>query len=101
MKVFTILVSYFDDELERSKLEHYNSVECIDISAKILSEKILNVFIGDNIPLENLISDLSDSASHMRDKKSGIEKRFIVTNIYKFFNFQISIINCKPGSWFL
>ena len=75
MKVFTILVSYFDDELERSKLEHYNSVECIDISAKILSEKILNAFIGDNIPLENLISDLSDSASHMRDKKRWYRKK--------------------------
>ena len=97
MKVFTILVSYFDDELERSTVEHYKSIECIDISAEILSEKILNAFIEDNIPLENFISDLSDSASYMRGEKSGIEKRFVVTNIYKFFNFQIS----KPGSWFL
>ena len=75
-------------------------MECIDISAKI-SEKILNVFIEDNITLENLISHLSDSASYMRCEKSSIEKRFIVTNIYKFFNFQISIINCKQGSLFL
>ena len=101
MKVFTSLVSYFDDELERSTVEHYKSIECIDISAEILSEEILNAFIEDNIPLENLISDLSDSASYMRGEKSGIEKRFIVTNIYKFFNFQISIMRCKPGSWFL
>ena len=62
MKVFTILVSYFDDELERS-LEHYKSIECIDVSAEILSEKVLNAFIEDNILLGNLISDLSDSAS--------------------------------------
>ena len=101
MKVFTILVGYFGDELERSTVEHYESIECIDISAEILSEEILNAFIEDNIPLENLISDLSDSASYMRDEKSGIEKSFTATNIYKFFNFQISIISCKPGSWFL
>ena len=81
MKVFTIHVGYFGDELERSTMEHYEPIECIDISAEILSEKILNAFIEDNIPLENLISDLSDSASYMRGEKSGIEKRFIVTNI--------------------
>ena len=62
MKVFTILVSYFDDELERSTEEHYKSKECIDISAEILSEKILNAFTEDKIPLENLISEFSDSA---------------------------------------
>ena len=101
MKVFTILVSYFDDELERSTVEHYKSIECIDISGEILSEKLLNAFIEDKTHLENLISDLSDSASYMRDEKSGIEKRLIVTNIYKFFNFQISMISCKPGSWVL
>ena len=100
MKMFTILVGYFDDKLEWSTLKHYKSIECIDISAKI-SEKTLNAFIEDNITLENLISHLSDSASYMRCEKSSIEKRFIVTNIYKFFNFQISIISCKPGSWFL
>ena len=62
MKVFTILVSYFDDELERFTAEHYKSKECIDISAEILSEKILNAFTEDKIPLENLISEFSDSA---------------------------------------
>ena len=100
-KVFTILVNYFDDEHKRSTVEHCKSIECIEISAEILSEKILNAFIEDNIPLENFISDLSDSTSYMRGEKSGIEKRFIVTNIYKFFNFLISIISCKSGSWFL
>ena len=97
----TILVSYFDDELEISTVEHYKSIECIDISAEILSEKILNAFIEGSIPLANLISDLSDSVSYMHGEKSGIEERFIVTNIYKFYNFQIFTISCKPGSWFL
>ena len=74
MKVFTILVSYFDDELEQSTVEHSKSRKCIDISAEILSENILITFIEDNIPLENLISDLSDSVNYMCDEKSGIEK---------------------------
>ena len=39
MKVFTVLVSYFDDLLEWSTVEHYKSIECIDISAEILSKK--------------------------------------------------------------
>ena len=63
MKVFTILFSYFNDKLERSTVENYKSIECVNISAEILSEKNSSVFIEDNIPLENLISDLSDSAS--------------------------------------
>ena len=101
MKVFTILVSYFNEELEQSTVQHYKFIDCIDISPEILSEKILNDFIEDNIPLENLISDLSHHASYICGGKSCIEKRFVVTNIYKYFNFQVSIISCKPGSWFL
>ena len=75
MKVFTILVSYFDDELGKSTVHYYKSVECIEISAELLTDAILKAFSEDEIPLENLISDLSDSASYMRGEKSGIEKR--------------------------
>ena len=74
MKDFTMLVSYFSEKLGRSKIEHFKSIECIDISTELLSGEILNSFAADDIPLENLISDLSDSASYMRGGKSGIEK---------------------------
>ena len=75
MKVFTILVSYFDDELGKSTVQHYKSIECIEVSAELLTDTILKAFSEDEIPLENLISDLSDSASYMRGEKSGIEKK--------------------------
>ena len=75
MKVFTILVSYFDDELGKCTVQHYKSIECIEISAELLTDTILKAFSEDEIPLENLISDISDSASYMHGEKSGIEKR--------------------------
>ena len=77
MKIFTILVSYFDEKLRRSTIEHLKSIECINISAELLSGEVLNAFVVDDIPLENLISDLNDSACYMRGGKSGIEKRYI------------------------
>ena len=85
MKVFTILVSYFDDELERSTVEHYKSIECIDISAEILSEKNLNAFVEDNILLENLISEFSDSASYMRGEKKVLLLQISINSlIFKY-----------------
>ena len=39
MKVFTILLSYFDDEHKRSTVEHWKSIECIDIRAEICLKK--------------------------------------------------------------
>ena len=33
------------------------------------------IFQDDQIPFENLVSDLSDSTNFMRGKKSGLEKR--------------------------
>ena len=77
MKVFIILVSYFDDELGKSTVQHYKSIECIKISAELLTDAILKAFSEGEIPFENLISDLSDSASYMCGEKSGIEKKVI------------------------
>ena len=74
MKVFTILISYFDEKLGRSTIEHFKSIECIGINAELLFGEILNAFVVDNIPSENLLSDLSDSASYVRRGKCGTEK---------------------------
>ena len=38
-----------------------------------MTEKILAYFDEDDIPLNNLISDLSDSTNYMRRKKGGVE----------------------------
>ena len=61
MKVFAILVGYFNEKLGRSTIKHFKSIECINISAELLSGEMLNTFAVDYIPLENLISDFSNS----------------------------------------
>ena len=75
MKVLSILASSFDDEMSRCVIEHYKSLECAHVNAEVLFSKICNVFSEDEIPLEDLISNLSDSAGYMRGEKSGIGKK--------------------------
>ena len=62
-KVSTILVMY---------LQHYKSFELLSTKAELITEKILAYFDEDDIPLNNLISDLSDSTNYMRGKKGGV-----------------------------
>ena len=72
MKVFAVLVNCFDEKHGRSTIKRYIVIEFINISAELLSGKILNGFTVDDIHLENLISDLSDSGSYMCGEKTGI-----------------------------
>ena len=81
MKLLSILASYFDDEMGRCVIEHYRSLECVHVNAEVLFSKICNVFGEDEIPLENLISNLSDSAGYMRGETSGIEKKLNFFNL--------------------
>ena len=74
-KVFSILVSYFDEILGLSIVQHYKSVSMIEVNALTLFQTICNLFQDDQILFENLVSDLSDSTNYMRGKKSGLEKR--------------------------
>ena len=60
MKVLSILVSYFDDEMGRRVTEHYKSLECVHGKRRMLFSEIWNVFSDDEILSENLISNLSD-----------------------------------------
>ena len=73
-KVVSILVSYFDIEIGESVLQHYESVSLIEINAKSLLECICSGFIRDDIPLQNLVLDLSDSTNYMRGKRGGLEQ---------------------------
>ena len=73
-KVFSILVSYFDIEIGESVAQHYESISLIEVNAKSLLERICNCFIRDDIPFQNLVSDLSDSTNYMRGKRGGLEK---------------------------
>ena len=72
-KVFSILVSYFDIEIGESVVQH-ESINLIQVSAKSLLEHICNYFIRDDIPFQNLVSDLSDSTNFMRGERGGVEK---------------------------
>ena len=74
-KVFSILVSFYDEEKERSVVEHYSSIECVVVNVQVLFNSIENLFELDSIPWHNLISDLSDSTNYMRGKKSGLETK--------------------------
>ena len=62
-KVFSILVSYFDIEIGESVVQHYQSISLIEVNTKSLLERICNCFIRDDVPFQNLISDLSDSTN--------------------------------------
>ena len=74
-KVFSILVSFFDEEEGVCKVEHYESISLIVVNSLTLFDTICKLFLKDEIPFGNLVSDLSDSTNYMRGKKSGLEKR--------------------------
>ena len=73
-KLFSILLSSFDVEIGESVVQHYESIRLIEVHAKSLLECICNCFIRDEIPFENLVSDLCDSTNHMRGKRGGLGK---------------------------
>ena len=72
-KVFSIIVCYFDDDLGRTVIKHYESVDMIIVNAQSLKNKIVELFTRDEIPFSNIVSDLSDSTNYMRDKTGGLE----------------------------
>ena len=57
-QVFSILVSYFDIKIGESVIQHYESISLIEVNAKSLLERICNYFVRDDIPFQNLVSDL-------------------------------------------
>ena len=74
-KVFNILVSYFDEVLGLSVVQHYKSASMIEVNVLTLFQTISKLFQDDQILFKNLVSDLSHSSNYMRGKKSGLEKR--------------------------
>ena len=57
-KVFSILVSFFDAEEGMCKVEHYESISLIVANSLTLFDTICELFLKDNIPFDNLVSDL-------------------------------------------
>ena len=73
LKVFSIIVSYFNDESCESLVQHYRSKSFNVVNAVNLANFVFECFKEDEIPQENLISNLSDSTNYMRGKKGGFE----------------------------
>ena len=63
-RIFSILVSYFDELKGESMVEHYELIECIVVNAKNLFQEITSLFFRDNISWNNLLSDLSQRKLH-------------------------------------
>lgn len=74
-KVLSILVSYLRDAQNECVVQHYHSTTLTVVNAAVIHSIILENFSKDSIPLENSISNLTDSANYMRGKKSGVETR--------------------------
>ena len=55
---------YFDEKLGLSVV-HYKSVSMIEVNTLFLFKKNCEQFQAKQIPFENLVSDLSDSANYM------------------------------------
>ena len=72
-KIFSILVSYFAEDIGEVLVQHYKSQEFNKVTAKNLSNYVLDALKADDIPLDNVISNLSDSTNYMRGKKAGFE----------------------------
>ena len=74
-KIFSILVSFFDDERGESIVSHYDSISLKEANAGTVFAGIDRCFSRYGIPWDNLISELSDSAAYMRGKYAGVETK--------------------------
>ena len=71
-KIFSIIVSYFSDDLKRVVVHHYNSKAFVVVTVNLFNH-VKTTLLNDGIPLTNMISNLSDSTNYMRGKVSGFE----------------------------
>ena len=71
-KKFSILVSYYPDKLKRVVVQHYKSASFTIVNANNLFDYVMNSLREDEIPIINLISNLSDSTNYMREKNRRI-----------------------------
>ena len=63
-KMFSILLSYYSNELKRVVVQNYKSASFTIVNANNLFDYIINSLREDEIPPTNLILDLSDSTNY-------------------------------------
>ena len=64
-KVFSILVSFYDEEKERSVVKVYDTIDCVD-NAQVLFNSITNLFECDSILVCNSCSSFRHSRSILK-----------------------------------
>ena len=74
-RVLNILVCYFDSDTGESVTHLYSSVELVVVNASTVHAAVVGKLKEDGIPLQNLISSLSDSAAYMRGTHNGYEAK--------------------------
>ena len=74
-RMFSILVSYFDEMKVESVVKDYEYIDCKGVNVKKIFAEICKLFNRDEIPCGNLVSELFDSTNYIRGKKSGFETK--------------------------
>ena len=104
-----ILVSYLDIEIGESVVQHYESISLIEVNVKSLSKRICNCSIRDDIPFQNLVSDLSDTTNYMRGERERFEK-LLRSKTPQLLDIDGDVCHqihntvkqfCKPFEWFV
>ena len=71
-KNFSIIVSYFEED-KGEVVQHYRSKNFNVVNSQNLATFVLNSLEEDEVPYDNIISNLSDNTNYMRGKKGGFE----------------------------
>ena len=72
-----MLVSFFGEEERACSVHHYATITMITVKAEQVFNAVAEKFNADRIPLSNIISCLTDSASYMAGSKTGFLKRMM------------------------
>ena len=74
-KVLNIMVCFFDVEDQKPSTHLYGSIEMFLVNAQTVYNAVICKLQEDDIPLENLMTILSDSAAYMRGKANGFQAK--------------------------
>ncbi|GFO24470.1 hypothetical protein PoB_005097500 [Plakobranchus ocellatus] len=70
-RVLNILVCFFCEEAQKSVTHLYSSVELTVVNAETVFQALMQELRKDGIPLENIVSILTDSAAYMAGRING------------------------------
>ena len=77
--VYTILVSFYNHQVENIVVEHLGSIDVSSCTSENLYRETVKIFSTREIPFKKLIAVLADSASTMRGSVSRLEGKLRAT----------------------